>query len=116
MEDDRLKEMRLLGLVNRDEAVLRRMSRDLTKADRYVPVRIKKDGTPSSRPKTASTGDFLEMTEKTRFRMSRIGEAIYSGQIAPYPARIKGKAECQLCPYRETCPFDSRIDFYHEVK
>ncbi len=101
-----MNNMRLNGLVNSDETVLRLFDRDISSTSSVLRVGLLKDGGVKSSKQAVSGDDFNVLSGYVTKKISDMGCDILSGNIAiPLP---DGKTrftepECRYCPYGAVC-------------
>jgi ATP-dependent helicase/nuclease subunit B len=91
------------GLLLSDFSVLKAMEDPFLQ--RYIPVKLKKDGTPTG--SIASAEKLEEIREKTVCKIGEIGEKMASGDSSATPMKNNGQDVCQCCPLHPVC----RISF-----
>ncbi len=104
-EDVLLSKLRPNGLVNSESDIYRTMDRNLEEgmASDYIPISLKKDGSPTSYSKTASTDEFRVMEEFAGNKIRELGNQIYSGNIDLNPDN------CQYCKFASVCGVKSGL-------
>lgn len=109
-----LKELRMNGLVNRDEQVLNLLDRDFDKDSKVIPVtRSKRTGeiqkTGSS---VADLEQFSSLREYVHHRLSSMGSEILDGYAGVNPYKKGVKTACDYCEYSAVCGFDLKSGGY----
>lgn len=110
VEKSILKELRLDGLVNGDEAVVSHLERDLTGSSLIIPVGRNKDGSLSKNSRALPGHTFRAVLKYAQEKEMQIRRAISSGEASAAPYEMGGDTGCDYCPYRDICGFDIRID------
>lgn len=110
VEKSILKELRLDGLVNGDEAVISHLERDLTGSSLIIPVGRNKDGSLSKNSRALPGHTFRAVLKYAQEKEMQIRRAISSGEASAAPYEMGGDTGCDYCPYRDICGFDIRID------
>ena len=110
VEKSILKELRLDGLVNGDEAVISHLERDLTGSSLLIPVGRNKDGSLSKNSRALPGNTFRAVLKYAQEKERKIRDAIRSGEASAEPYEMGGDTGCDYCPYRDICGFDIRID------
>ena len=110
VEKSILKELRLDGLVNGDEAVIAHLERDLTGSSLLIPVGRNKDGSLSKSSRALPGDTFRTVLAYAENKEKKIREEITSGKAAAEPYEMAGSTGCDYCAYRDICGFDIRID------
>lgn len=107
-----VRALRGKGVTSSDETVYRHLDRSLAPgggASPYVPLRLKKDGTPYKDQVTAGASDFETLGVFAVRKAREIGRDILAGRAEAVPYRYKSAEGCDYCPYRAVCRFDSRL-------
>lgn len=89
------------GLLLEDENVLRAMDTELS--GKYLPVKIKKDGTFSSSASLTSLEGFKTLLSSIEDTVSRIGNEIKRGNASAKPMQDKKHDACKYCAMRPVC-------------
>ena len=110
VEKSILKELRLDGLVNGDEAVISHLERNLTGNSLLIPVGRNKDGSLSKSSRALPGETFRTVLAYAAEKEKRIREEISSGKAEADPYELGDATGCDYCPYRDICGFDIRID------
>lgn len=110
-EIQRLKELRLNGLVASDENILKHLDRTLApgKKSRLLPVEVNKNGELSARSQAVSRKRLEALTDYAVEKAARIGQEILEGHVEQNPYQRKDRTACSLCSCREACGFDERL-------
>ncbi len=95
------------GLLLEDEAVLRAMDTELT--GKYLPVKIKKDGTFSGAASLTSLEGFKTLLSSIEETVSGIGEEIKRGNASAKPIQDKKHDACKYCAMRPICRKQRRV-------
>jgi len=104
IDNKRVQESRLSGLVNSDEECLELMDQ---KTGNVVPVSFNKDGSLSARNKAIVTEEELaHISTFVRKKMIEIGNDIVSGKIPMNPEKGEHSSPCNLCDYKSVCHFE----------
>lgn len=105
-----LKELRMRGVVNRDDVVIDALHHGLEGTSDVIPVGRKKDGTPSSRSHVLSGDEMRLLGDYTKMQMAATGEQILQGKIDCSPCRLGDFTGCTYCDYHGICGFDSSLE------
>lgn len=89
------------GLVLSDMDVLNAMEKNV--AGRYIPVRLKKDGTPDSKSGCISAEGMEKLKELTYRKLREMAESLYSGNVEAVPLMIGNTLLCSYCDYINIC-------------
>lgn len=96
-EENLLKELRLDGISQADEAVARLMDRSCARYSLYTKgSRLEED-------------DFSCMMAYARYKQRELEESIRAGVVAPHPYEYKERTACDYCPYEVVCGFDPSV-------
>lgn len=106
-----LKELRLDGLVNGDEAVVQRLDKEFSGTSSVIPVARTKSGY-SKASKTLSTEEFAEVLRYAGDKRKELGEAMKNGEADALPYALGQQTGCDYCQYRHICGFDEQIEGY----
>ena len=105
IENQRIKDSRLSGLVNDSEE-----SRDLMDGGTgmVTPVNYKADGSLGARNAAlVSTEELLQISEFVRGKMIDIGEEMIRGNISMNPEKGEHNSPCNYCDYKSICRFEA---------
>ena len=105
-----LKELRLDGLVNGDEAVLSHLERDLSGSSVLFPIGRNKDGSLSKSSRALPREVFETVLHYTQKKEQLMKEEMYEGRVDAAPYELGEATGCDYCPYRDICGFDLRIE------
>lgn len=116
VEQSILKELRVNGLVNEDQAVICHMDSDFTgdegmKASvksNVIPVETLKNGLFSKNSSVAGKEEFHNMVHYIKKLMSQYGNEIVSGKADINPYKLGDKTACDYCSYKGICQFDKK--------
>ncbi|MCI6553279.1 MAG: helicase-exonuclease AddAB subunit AddB [Lachnospiraceae bacterium] len=108
-----LKELRMAGTVNKDDAVIRLLDKEFTDRSDVVPVERKKDGSCSARSSVLTEEELRAVSAYVSRKMRRIGLDILEGNMAVNPCRQGNSSACDYCAFSRVCGFDGRIEGYH---
>ncbi|MBR2186531.1 MAG: PD-(D/E)XK nuclease family protein [Lachnospiraceae bacterium] len=98
--------LKLRGIVNSDESVIRLFDSDFEKKSLVVPVSFNKDGSFSSSSSVASTEDFRIISEYVRKKALELTDRIKKGEYEPEPAVYDKKSPCDYCEFNDCCRFE----------
>ena len=105
IEENRIKESRMSGLVNKDDKCLEYMDNS---SGRVTPVNYTKSGLSATNPHLVTGKELLALSDYTRNKMIELGNEIIHGQIDMTPQ--KGVAStCDFCDYRSVCRFEAGL-------
>lgn len=112
-----LKELRMNGLVNKEEHVISLLDKAFGAGDSLspstkswvIPVETVKDGSLGKRSSVASDQEFQCMGSYVREKIAKEGQEILDGNIAISPYRQGDKNACTYCAYQAVCNFDTKL-------
>lgn len=107
IENRRIKESRLSGLVNDSE-----VCRDLmdSSTGMVTPVNYKADGSIGARNTAlVSTEELLQISDFVRKKMTDIGETMIQGNISMNPEKGEYNCPCNYCDYKSICRFEAGV-------
>lgn len=112
-----LKELRMKGLVNKEEHVISLLDRAFGSGASLspsikswvIPVETLKDGNLGKRSSVAGDKEFQQMGNFVREKIAKEGKEILDGNIAISPYRQGDKNACMYCAYQAVCNFDTKL-------
>ncbi len=110
VEKSILKELKLDGLVNGDEAVISHLERDLSGASLLFPMGRNKDGSLSKSSRALPKETFETVLRYAREKERSLKGEMYAGEVQASPYEMGDATGCDYCPYRDICGFDLRLD------
>ena len=110
VEKSILKELKLDGLINGDEAVVSHLEHDLSGASVLFPMGRNKDGSLSKNSRALPQETFETVLKYTKEKERQLKEAMYKGEVQAAPYELGESTGCDYCAYRDICGFDLRID------
>ena len=105
-----MKELKLDGLVNADEAVIQHLERGLTGNSSLIPVGKNKDGSLNRYSRVLAPDDFRTLLAYTKKKERELKERILSGETRAWPYELGTETGCDYCAYRDICGFDDRLE------
>lgn len=109
LEGKLLKALKLDGLVNADENVLKHLERDLSGTSKFNPIGRNKNGSLSKNSKVLSAEDFVSFLEYTRQKETDLKTKMAEGHAEISPYELGESTGCDYCAYRDICGFDKRL-------
>lgn len=117
-----LKELKMDGVVNRDDEVIMRLDKSFdNKESEYIKASV----TSSVMPVATTTKGILtknsKVLAKTELKaieryvtglVKEYGRGILSGDLEARPYKYKDRTACKYCPYDGICGFDPKIEGY----
>ena len=110
VEKSILKELKLDGLVNGDEAVLSHLERDLSGASLLFPMGRNKDGSLSKSSRALPKETFETVLKYAQEKERSLKEEMYAGEVQALPYEMGDATGCDYCPYKDICGFDLHLD------
>ena len=110
VEKSILKELKLDGLINGDEAVVSHLEHDLSGASVLFPMGRNKDGSLSKSSRALPRETFETVLKYTKEKERRLKDGMYAGEVQASPYEMGDNTGCDYCPYRDICGFDLRLD------
>ena len=112
VEKERLKELKMNGLVAAEEQIYLHLDHNLEPGcrSRMLPLERKKDGTLSARSTAVDAEQFAALTEYAAKKAVQIGREIMDGKAEKNPYQKGERMACDFCPYSEVCGFDPRLE------
>lgn len=101
-----LKELKVNGLVNSREEIIKSMDRFLQGTSSVIPISVNKDGSLGKASRTASTKQFAAMSAYAGKKMQELGSEILKGKAERLPYERKNQTACDYCVFRSVCGFD----------
>ena len=101
-----MSSLKLRGIVNSDESVIRLFDSDFEGTSKVVPVSFKKDGSFSSNSSVASTEDFMVISDYVRKKAIELTDRIKKGEYVPEPVIYDNKSPCEYCEFNDCCRFE----------
>lgn len=118
-----MKELRMKGVVNDDEAIIGSLDRKIDKESSVIPVKTDRSGSFSATADsvTLSTEDLVMLTKYAEHKLIEVGRKALSGDITMNPIEIRTSPSasptvdsCSYCSYKHVCGFESRIPGYEK--
>ena len=101
------------GVVNADEAVLKRLSDEEEKKSTVIPVSFNQNGSLSATSSAMTEEELKEISQFVSKKICKIGQQILDGDISCNPYQMGDKTACTgFCPYKNVCNFDTRLPGY----
>ncbi len=109
-----LAELRMRGVVNGSDEVLRHLDRDMDKKSSVIAVERKKDGGFSAYSDVMGPEGLQTISDYVNYKMGEIGQEILAGHIALNPSEHAGAKACTYCEYKKVCGFDKTMPGHQE--
>ena len=101
-DNDRLRRMRMSGLVLDDPAVV--LAMEAEGASHFIPAKLTKEGKPSGNVVTLD--QFRLLRGVVEDLLMQMGERLLQGDIAALPLKKGESIPCRFCDYRAVCGRD----------
>jgi ATP-dependent helicase/nuclease subunit B len=116
-----LKELRMSGLVNKDEKVLPLLDKSFLGEEgvapsvksQVVPAETLKNGDFSASSSVAGTEDFQKLIAFTEEKIKALSEQIKMGSTEINPYKLEKRCACDYCAFLGVCGFDRKREGYH---
>lgn len=106
IEKELLEKLRMSGLVNSGDEVIRLMDSSFDKKSQVLPVSYNKDGSLSKASSAMSEEQMNEVIRYVRGSMARMGNEMLAGNVEARPYEKGNRTACDFCEYRAVCGFD----------
>lgn len=104
------KELRRIGIVLDDPALLEAMEDPAGGAYRFLPVTLKKDGSLGAASSVTGSEGFARLVRGVDRQLRRIAGEIAKGDIEARPVSTGPDwSACDWCPFRDACHFDETM-------
>jgi len=107
-----LKELRLDGMIHKDEQVVERLERGLEGTSLLFPMGKKRDGELTANTRGLTREEFRLLLDYTAKKEEQIKTEMYAGEVNPRPYQLGNQTGCEYCDYKAICGFDSRLAGY----
>jgi ATP-dependent helicase/nuclease subunit B len=104
-----LEELKMTGIVNDDEEVIKLLDSEFETKSDIIPVARKKDGSFTSASSVISSKDFETVSKFVDYKIKELGSSILDGDIALNPYEQKDSNACTYCAYSSVCGFDKKL-------
>lgn len=118
IREDILRELRMNGLVNSDQEVIKHLDRSFASEDGglnasvkslVVPVETNRDGSFTKTSSVIDSKGFQGMTGFVQEKMKTYGKKILAGDTEVNPYKLGERTACDYCKYSSICGFDKRL-------
>lgn len=101
VEADLRSQYRMSGMVLDDLEVIEAM--ELGVQGRYIPVKLKKDGSYDSASSVATAAQLGRIRQRLERNITEMAELLHQGAIGAVPSNREGRSPCDYCDYRSVC-------------
>lgn len=117
-QEELLKELKMNGLVNSSEHIIRLLDGDFAEGEdglkgsvksKVIPVETGKEGTIGKRSNVAASKEFEHMTQFVKEKLTQYGKEILEGTTSVNPYKLGNRTACDYCNYNGICGFDKRL-------
>ncbi len=112
IEKELLAKLKMNGLVNAGEEVIRLMDNSFDKKSQVLPISYNKDGSLSRTSSAMSKEQIDEAISYARESMGKMGKEMLAGNIAAEPYEKGNRTACDFCDYKAVCGFDETQSGY----
>ncbi len=116
IEEQILAKLKMNGVVNEEEKVVRLLDQTFETKSDIIPVERKKDGSFSARSSVMSREELETISDYVNQKIGWIGTRILQGDMALNPYEKGAESACAYCAYKSVCGFDGRIAGYRKRK
>lgn len=112
LEEDRLKEYKMNGLLIGDVPLVSHMDTDLqgdSNKSKIIPAGIKKDGSFAAWSSVVAEEQFPAIGKYVRGVFKQAGQRILDGEVKLEPIHLNGQTPCTYCDYHSVCQFDRNL-------
>ena len=109
IEKEIKKSLRVTGIINSDERVLKGLDQSGESKSLVVPLEYNSDGSPSARSSTMDQEQIHLLLEFSRKKAAELARQIGEGEVSMNPGRLGGTDACTWCAYKQICSFDDRL-------
>lgn len=108
IEEKILKQLRMNGLVNREDNIIEHMDRDLKTDSAVIPVTksAKTGEIMEHRSSVAGKAQFQQLRTYVHNKLGDMGREILDGDISINPYKQGTRTACDYCEYGAVCGFD----------
>lgn len=103
------KELKVTGIINQDEEVLKGLDNSGEKRSLVIPVEYKTDGSLSSRSSVMDREHMQLLLDFSRKKAGELGRRIADGEISLNPCQINQMDSCSWCEFKNICNFEERV-------
>lgn len=111
IEEKRLKQFKLNGLMTDDVEVLNLFDKNFEETSKsdVIPAALKRDGSFNAYSKVATEKQIQLLTEHVTGVYEKSGNQILAGNTEISPFKLRQNKACTYCEYKAVCQFDSSI-------
>ena len=110
MEELILNQLKMDGLVLDDIEVIKLLDKNMSTQSNIIPVKLKKDGSPSKSSSVANKENFEKLSKFVDNKVKDFGSEIINGNIEIAPYELNDKKACDYCSYSSVCQFDNNLE------
>lgn len=108
------KELRVTGVINSDEQVLKGLDSSGESKSQVIPVEYKTDGTLSSRSSVMDQEQIRLLLDYSRKKAGELGRQIGEGEVSMNPCEVNQADACAYCAFKSICSFEEKIPGYEK--
>ncbi len=102
-----LNELKMNGLVNSDENVIKLIDKNFDGKSDIIPIRCTRDGKMSD--SATSEQQFKYLSQYVNKKIVKFGNEILDGNIEINPYKTHDKTACEYCKYNSVCGFEPEL-------
>lgn len=106
-----LKKIRLDGIVNREEAIVRKLDGMMGASSNVIPVDTTSKGYTKA-TKVLGTEEFEDVIRFAKNQKMKLQNQMKSGYVDANPYQMGAETKCEYCKYKHICGFDEQIEGY----
>ncbi|MBQ9990395.1 MAG: helicase-exonuclease AddAB subunit AddB [Lachnospiraceae bacterium] len=109
IEKEIRKALRVTGVINSDEEVLKGLDGSGDKKSQVIRLEYTADGSVGSRSATRSREQIQLLLDYSRKKAGELGRQIGEGEVSMNPKALGKQDACTWCAYKNICSFDERL-------
>lgn len=110
------KELKVSGVINSEEEVLKGLDNSGEARSLVIPVEYKADGSPGSRSSVMDREHMQLLLDYSRKKAGELGKRIGDGEISINPCQLKQMDACTWCEFKNICSFEEKIPGFEKRK
>lgn len=111
IEEAILKKLRLDGIVNRDDTIVRKLDGMMGSKSLVIPVDKTSKGYAKT-TKALATEEFEDVIHFAKEQKRKLQDQMKSGYVEANPYQMGSETKCEYCRYKHICGFDEQIEGY----
>ena len=110
-----MKNMKMSGLVLKDEKIVKKMDREIDGVSDIIPASLNKEGEVKSTGSTADEKQFLNILKHVDGKIKTLAKDLLCGDIAINPYSKSDQRSCDYCPCSAVCGFDKEYNQFRRL-